>query len=136
MKENSTLKELLKTSTSFYGNSRNNVSQHMSYCNTRDMNIDMSPIPSNMIDMSKIKKIEPKRGTVNQSNKLLGSAYTPININNLNARTASGQFSNNPGKGLLNVNINNNSNKLNVSPYMNKNSYQASQNEAVYMKKR
>lgn len=129
MKENTSLKETLKTSASFY---MNNNRSNISYCNTRDRSIDMSPIPNNVIDMSKIKKIEPKRGTLNQSNKGLSQ----MNVNNLNAQTASGQFSNQQGRGLLNVNINTNSNKGMASPYLNKNGDQISPNESNAYQKR
>lgn len=79
---------------------------------------------SGYIDLSKIKKIEPKRNK-KQSNKAIMNQYTPIeikhNVNNLNARTASEQFNNQLN--MLNVNINNSNknvgNNIPMSPYKN-----------------
>lgn len=76
----------------------------LEYSDYRD---DLSTANSSYIDLSKIKKIEPRQAKRN--NKMNSYQYTPIdvrhtNVNNLNAQT-SGQFM--KQKNLINLNINN-----------------------------
>ena len=71
----------------------------------------------NIIDLSKIKKIEPK--SINHRTEknihIINDDYTS-NINNLNVQTAREQYKNGNQTNILNVNINN-SNKNGYSPY-------------------
>lgn len=114
IKENHTLKEQFKSTVT------QSYDDQLSTINTTVK----SPA---YIDLSKIKKIEPKRNT-RQSNKM--NQATPLimknNVNNLNAQTASKNCSANQYN-MLNVNINDSSRNM-LSPYQGKN------NELYYRK--
>ena len=108
IKENHTLKEQFKSNV----NVTQSYDDQLSTINTVNSTA--------YIDLSKIKKIEPKRNT-RQSNKM--NQATPImiksNVNNLNAQTASKNCSATQYN-MLNVNINNSSKNM-LSPYQGKN---------------
>ncbi len=124
LKENNSLKETIKekainnNNNNKYNNNINNNNYNI--FQTHDQNLNNESFDGrNVIDLSQIKKIEPKSGN-HQSKKInnfIPDDYT-ININNLNVQTASEQFKKGNQHNILNVNINN-SNRNGYSHYFN-----------------
>lgn len=117
LQENTTLKQNLKAAV----NSNTTLNNSINLSASNNENVSYSAINSNnnaYIDLSKIKKIEPKQRIMKQSNKMYAQQLTtPIdmvkqNVVNLNAQTASEQHNHN---NMLNVNINNNNMNLSTN---------------------
>ena len=117
LQENTTLKQNLKAAV----NSNTTLNNSINLSASNNENISYSAINSSnnaYIDLSKIKKIEPKQRIMKQSNKMyVQQLTTPIdmvkqNVVNLNAQTASEQHNHN---NMLNVNINNNNMNLSTN---------------------
>ena len=105
LQENTTLKQNLKAAV----NSNTTLNNSINLSASNNDNVSYSAINNSnnaYIDLSKIKKIEPKQRIMKQSNKMYAQQLTtPIdivkqNVVNLNAQTASEQHNHN---NMLNV---------------------------------
>ena len=123
LKENNSLKETIKEKSINNNNiiyNNNNYNHQVKYNNiyqSYEKNMNDYYDGRNIIDLSKIKKIEHK--SINHRTEknihIINDDYTS-NINNLNVQTAREQYRNGNQTNILNVNINN-SNKNGYSPY-------------------
>ena len=116
LKENNSLKETIKVK-SINNNTNNN--NYNNYQNHPQKTNNESFDGRNIIDLSQIRKIEPKSGNrpSKKINNFINDDYTS-NINNLNVQTASEQFKKGNQHNILNININN-TNRNGYSHYFN-----------------
>jgi len=116
LKENNSLKETIKVK-SINNNTNNN--NYNNYQNNPQKTNNESFDGRNIIDLSQIRKIEPKSGNrpSKKINNFINDDYTS-NINNLNVQTASEQFKKGNQHNILNININN-TNRNGYSHYFN-----------------